>query len=91
MFSTYIGEGVHLDCPLGRYLNHSFTPNTRIHGDKVVALGEVPADTELTYNYNESESAGMAEPFFTGEDLTRRLVSGRVSALYGISGQYRLR
>ena len=60
--SIYIGNGLHVHDPYGQFMNHSFTPTTRINGRDVIALVAIPPDTELTFDYNVSEMK-MACPF----------------------------
>jgi hypothetical protein len=60
--SIYIGNGEHIYDEFGIYMNHSFTPTTRIGGVDVYALMEISPGTELSFNYNENEIT-MADPF----------------------------
>jgi hypothetical protein len=60
--SIYIGNGEHIYDEFGIYMNHSFTPTTRIGGIDVYALVDIVPGTELSFNYNDSEIT-MAEPF----------------------------
>ena len=60
--SIHIGNGQHIYDEWGIYMNHSFTPTTRIDGVDVYALDDIKPETELKFNYNESEIT-MAEPF----------------------------
>ena len=70
--SIYVGNGIHIDDPYGRFMNHSFTPTTKISGKNVIALTHLPIDTELTFNYNDSE-INMACPF----EVDGQIVSGK--------------
>jgi len=60
--SIYIGNGEHIYDEWGIYMNHSFTPTTRIDGVNVYALEDIHPGTELSFDYNESEIT-MAAPF----------------------------
>lgn len=58
-------------CHYSRFLNHSFSPSCRVHNRNIVALYDLPPNTELTFNYNETE-VHMAAPFY----VDSKLVSG---------------
>ena len=60
--SIHIGNNMHVIDEYGKYINHSFEPNTRIELNKVIALKDIKKYEEITFNYNESE-INMAEPF----------------------------
>ena len=61
--SIHIGNNLHVeDKFLGRYINHSFEPNTKIELNKIIALRDIKPYEELTFNYNDSE-VNMAYPF----------------------------
>lgn len=60
--SIYIGNGQHIYDEFGIFMNHSFTPTTRIDGSDVYALVDIIPGTELSFNYNDNEIT-MAEPF----------------------------
>jgi len=68
--TIYIGNGEHIYDEHGKYnitifvifMNHSFTPTTRIDGANVYALQDIHPGTELSFDYNESEIT-MAAPF----------------------------
>ena len=61
--SIHIGNGEHIDDEFGRFINHLFKPNTRIEGANVVAIRDIQANEELTFNYNDNE-INMASPFY---------------------------
>ena len=52
----------HIDDEFGIYINHSFTPSTRIEKGCVVANKYIQEGEEITFNYNLSETK-MATPF----------------------------
>lgn len=60
--SIHIGHNMHVVDELGKYVNHSFEPNTRVHFNQLVAIKHIHEHDEITFNYNESE-VNMAEPF----------------------------
>jgi len=60
--SIYIGNGEHIYDEWGIYMNHSFTPTTRIDGVNVYALDDIQSGAELSFNYNDNEIT-MAAPF----------------------------
>ena len=55
-FSIEIGENKHIVDKYGTYINHSFTPNTFIKGNEVIALKNIYENDEITFNYNVSET-----------------------------------
>ncbi|MCO6500381.1 MAG: SET domain-containing protein-lysine N-methyltransferase [Vicingus serpentipes] len=70
-YSIQIGKNEHLDVPERKmgtpdyywaFLNHSCAPNTYIKNKRLIALTDIPAGTELTFNYNTTEY-DMATPF----------------------------
>jgi hypothetical protein len=60
--SIHIGDNMHLVDEFGQYINHSFDPNVRIEGNKLIAIKDIDIYDEITYNYNDSELE-MACPF----------------------------
>ena len=60
--SIHIGNNKHIIDKWGTYMNHSFTPNTKIVGKLVIAIQDIKTDSEITFNYNDSE-INMACPF----------------------------
>jgi hypothetical protein len=60
--SIHVGNNVHIVDPNGSFMNHSFTPSTKICGYNVVAVVDIRGGDELTFNYNESELL-MSCPF----------------------------
>jgi len=82
--SIEIGKDNHIEDSIGRYINHSFNPSTRISGltnrehtlqcGFIVSLRTIQVGDEITFNYNESESK-LASPFHDRE--TGLIVSGK--------------
>jgi len=72
--SIHIGNNQHIYDEYGIFINHSFTPNIYIDHINVVALCDIEKDTELAFNYNDTE-INMAAPFYVN-DIT---VCGKVS------------
>jgi len=70
--SIHIGNNKHIYDEYGIFINHSFTPNILIDGYSMVALSDIRANDELTFNYNDTE-INMANPF-TIDDI---LVNGK--------------
>lgn len=60
--TIHIGNDKHIYDAYGIYINHSFTPNISIVGNRMIAISDIGPDDELTFNYNESELP-MAAPF----------------------------
>lgn len=60
--SIHIGNNMHVIDEYGKYINHSFEPNTEIVINKIVAKRDIKQYEEITFDYNESE-INMAEPF----------------------------
>jgi len=60
--SIHIGNNMHLIDNYGKYINHSFNPNIKVVGNKLVALRDIQPFEEIMFNYNESEIY-MACPF----------------------------
>ena len=60
--SIHIGDNMHVVDNYGRYINHSFNPNIKVVGNKLVALRDIQPFEEIMFNYNESE-INMACPF----------------------------
>jgi len=74
--SIHVGSNMHMTDPNGSYVNHSFEPSCVVDGVNLVALKDLPADSEITFNYNENELP-MAAPF----ELNGILVTGRAQEL----------
>ena len=66
--TIYIGDNKHIYDEFGIFMNHSFTPSTRIDGHNVVALRDIKVNDEITFNYNDSELK-MATPFYVNNIL----------------------
>jgi len=60
--SIHIGNGMHVIDKYGKYIKHSFEPNTRIESNNVIAIEVINPYDEITFNYNDTE-INMAEPF----------------------------
>lgn len=60
--SIHIGDGRHICDQYGKYVNHSFQPTVWVNGVHLVAIRDLDADEEITFNYNDSEIE-MACPF----------------------------
>lgn len=60
--SIHIGDNMHLEDEIGRYINHSFDPNIKVVTNKLIAIKDINAYDEITFNYNDSE-VEIACPF----------------------------
>lgn len=57
-----IGPGEHVYDAYAQYINHSFAPNLKLEGRDMLALQDISAGDELTFNYLDTESE-IASPF----------------------------
>ena len=53
--TIHIGNNIHVYDEYGIYINHSFSPSTYIDGINIVAIRDIHAGDEITFNYNISE------------------------------------
>jgi len=53
--SIHIGDNMHLEDEFGQYINHSFDPNIKVVGNKLIAIKNINMCDEITFNYNDSE------------------------------------
>ena len=60
--SIEIRSNLHVEDYFGRYINHDCNPTCEIQGYKVVAIKNMFAGDEVTFNYEENETA-IASPF----------------------------
>jgi hypothetical protein len=60
--SIRVGPGVHAEDLVGSCINHSCTPSCAVMGEYLVALFDLPAGAEVTFDYTENEEA-LAAPF----------------------------
>ena len=60
--SIKIGEALHIEDEIGRFINHKCNPTSRIIGRQVIALCNLNAGDEITFNYNDNEDKLVA-PF----------------------------
>lgn len=60
--SIHVGNNMHIIDEYGKYINHSFQPNTRIEANVIIAITDIKVNEEITFNYNESE-VNMDYPF----------------------------
>jgi uncharacterized protein len=79
-YSIEVGENEHITDELGKYLNHSCDPNTKVEREKrvVSALRDITSDEELSFDYNENETK-MADPFMCqcGSPNCRKFIGGK--------------
>ena len=69
-YSIEIGENKHIIDKYGIYLNHSFNPNIKIDGIKLIALKFIKKNDELSFNYNDNETK-MNSPFYDGDKYVK--------------------
>tara|TARA_R110001592_G_scaffold237997_3_gene497348 strand:- start:806 stop:1162 length:357 start_codon:yes stop_codon:yes gene_type:complete len=60
--SIHIGNGRHVEDPVGIYINHACKPSCKIDGSSVVAINKLDKGDEITFNYSESELT-ISTPF----------------------------
>ena len=60
--SIQIGENKHIDSYLGRFVNHSFTPNCKVENQCLIAITEIKENDSITFDYNKTEY-DLAYPF----------------------------
>tara|TARA_B100001094_G_scaffold300929_1_gene326787 strand:+ start:364 stop:705 length:342 start_codon:yes stop_codon:yes gene_type:complete len=72
--SIEIGPNQHIENKYGQCMNHSFHPTCKIENGCIVACQDIDTNTELTFNYNETET-NMSHPFVDNE--TNKMVSGK--------------
>jgi len=61
--SIHIGNNQHIYDAFGIFINHSFTPNIRVHKTNLMALRDIKENEEIRFNYNHCE-INMASPFY---------------------------
>ena len=55
-------ESLHIEDRIGRYINHDCDPTCKIQGYKVIALKNMLAGDEVTFDYEENETT-ISSPF----------------------------
>jgi hypothetical protein len=60
--SICVGSDKNVEDKVGMYINHSCTPSCEIDGFNVVALRDIMAGEEVTFDY--SSEGELAAPFF---------------------------
>ena len=81
-YTIEISKDTHIIDDLGKYINHSFSPNVKVSNTNIIAIRDIKLGEEICYNYNESESV-MANPFYCDEQF----VSGKKTAKYEYSSR----
>ena len=72
--SIEIDTDKHIEDEIGKYMNHSFSPNCKIENGEIITIDDIEVNDELTFNYNETESK-LAYPF--QDTHTGIMVSGK--------------
>jgi hypothetical protein len=60
--SIRVGAQLHAEHAVGRFINHSCKPSCVVKGDRILALWDLPAGTEVTFDYSDNEGP-LASPF----------------------------
>lgn len=71
--SIHIGDGYHITDDIGMYINHSFEPNVRVYGLKLIALRNINKNEEIRFNYNETEMAVANKFIVDDKEVTGNL------------------
>ena len=74
--SIHIGGGFHVEDDLGRYINHSCNPTSKICGRNIVLVKDVIPYSEITFDYRISEGE-LAASFKCNE--CGSLIKNRIS------------
>lgn len=61
--SIKVADYNHIEDPVGKFINHSCHPTTKIDGFEVIALKKLSRGDQITFNYLENEDE-LAVPFF---------------------------
>lgn len=69
-YSICIGKDMHVIDDHGKYMNHSFFPNTVIHSNKIIAIKDIDPFDEITYNYNDVDKDMMCSFDLYGTKIT---------------------
>ncbi len=64
--SIHVGGGRHVEDPLGRFVNHSCAPSTRVEGRTLVAERPLVPGTPVTFDYTVTEQR-VSAPFQCSE------------------------
>ena len=56
LFFGFFRPKIHVDDPLFRYCNHSFTPNVMIRGLRIYTIKQISAGEPIVFNYYTTES-----------------------------------
>lgn len=61
--SIQVGPGKHVDVVVPvKFINHSCRPNTKVEGEKILALREIYPGDEITFDYQATEEK-LSDPF----------------------------
>lgn len=50
--SIKVGQDRHAEDPVGKYINHSCSPNIRIDSFNIVAIKDIDVDEEILFDYS---------------------------------------
>lgn len=59
--SIQVGKNKHVEDQIGMYINHSCSPSSRIDGMNVVAIKDIRAGEEITFDY--ASEGELSSPF----------------------------
>lgn len=60
--SIRVGPRQHVEDPVGAFINHSCSPTCKVDGLEIIALSNLPAGAEITFDYSANEGS-LASPF----------------------------
>lgn len=61
-YTIQIGKDKHILDRYGIFINHSFNPNIKINGKKIIAIKNIYKNDQLCFNYKKNESK-ITNPF----------------------------
>lgn len=65
-YTIQIGNNQHILDRYGIFINHSFDPNIKIVGKKLIAIKNIYKNDQICFDYNKNETK-MANPFYIGK------------------------
>ena len=63
--SIHVGNSVHVEDPVGIYINHSCNPTCKVVGAQVISIVSLSKGDEVTFDYLQNE-VSIAAPFVCG-------------------------
>lgn len=71
--SIQVSQRKHIEDKIGAFINHSCNPTCRVEEYRIVAIKDIEADDQITFNYSENETI-MASPFICA--CCNKLING---------------